>query len=426
MTQGLVIGTSRLECVAPCESGLEAALAEELRSLGCQDVDPTRRAVSFVADRRLLWHVNLRSRLANRVLVTVVKARVQDRDDLYSAISTVEWERVLTPEQTLAVDSRTSHLSLHREEFVNQLSKDAICDRLRRAYGRRPNVDRHRPDVPVHVHLVGDRATVLLDASGERLHRRGYRARAGAAPLKETLAAGLLALAGYDGQRPFIDPMCGSGTIAIEAALIARNIAPGLLRTRRGGAGFAFERWIGHDRFAFEREVRVLRDAVRPSCAAPIVASDRDRTILPVARENAANAFLQDDILFQVAELEKCVPPGEGALLITNPPYGERLGTPESARELHERIGDTLKKSFAGCTAWILCGEASLVGAVGLKPGRKVQLFNGPIACVAARFDLYSGTRRTPAPPQEPSQDVPAEVDGPDVPSDPPEPRAAE
>ncbi len=382
-----------LELVTTCEAGLEAAHAAELRALGAARVVERRRAVEWAGDRALMWRVGLEARLGNRLLLALGRFRVRDANDLYDAVSRVDFTRVMTADQTMAVDSRGSHPNLLRHEYVNQVVKDAICDRFRKEVGRRPDVDRHSPDIPIFVHLEGDNGALFLDASGEGLHRRGYRARAGIAPLRESLAAALLTLAEYDPALPFVDPMCGSGTIAIEAALVATRTAPGLLRLRgKGAQGFAFERWRGHDPGAFERVVLPLREQIRPA-PAPILASDIDPDVLGLVRGNAELAHVSAAITVSRADVGDLVAPGPRGLLLTNPPYGERLENEATSIGLHRALGDVLKQRFAGWRAGVLAGSRPLISALGLKPTRRFPLWNGPIECRLILLDLWARAR---------------------------------
>ena len=275
-------------------------------------------------------------------------------------------------------------------QLVNQVTKDAICDRFREETGRRPSVDRQNAHVPIAVHVTQDGfATVSLDSSGQRLHKRGYRTKTGVAPLKETLAAGILKLAGWDGTTPLVDPMCGSGTFLIEGALIACRYPPGLLRLKRGGSGFAFQRWLSHDGHAFHKVVDRLRNQTFTKPQVPITGSDIDGGMLRVARRNAANAGVADCITLDRRDMSQAAPVGEGGALVTNPPYGERMGSPEELEALYSGLGDLMKQRFGGYTGWILAGDKALRGKIGLKPKRKIPLFNGNIECRLMRFDLW-------------------------------------
>ena len=395
MSSGIMSsGTFRLH--ATCDVGLEPVLEGELTSFGGRSITVVPRGVTFDGDHETLWRANLQSRVANRVLLELARFRVRDRDQLYAAASRIDWSRWMTPDQTLAVDSRVGGTASLAVQLANQVVKDAVCDRFRRESGRRPSVDRHAPDVPIYLRLIGDEATLGLDSSGARLHKRGYRTEAGTAPLRETLAAGVLALTGWDGQTPLQDPMCGSGTLPIEAALIARNIAPGLLRLRRGGVGFAFQRWLGHEPRSLLRITDRLRSRARKRTRAPIVGSDTHPGVLVAARRNAGRAGVADDVSLTRLNLADAEPPGEGGTLVCNPPYGARLGEPEDLEPLYKEFGDVLKQRYAGWSAFLLAGDRQLAGRVGLRPARRIVLWNGPIECRLLRYELYAGSRRTP------------------------------
>ncbi len=379
-----------LDMYATCESGLEDVLAGELSVQGATEVETGLRGVSFRGDREVMWRANVWSRTANRVLLRLASFRVRGRDDLYGAVAALPWSRWLDPIATIAVDTTGGGgRRVIARQLANQVVKDAICDRLRQETGRRPSVDRFDPDVPFNLLLHGHEATLSLDTSGRRLHRRGYRTEAGTAPLKETLAAGMLLLAGYDGTQPLIDPLCGSGTIAIEAALIARGIAPGLLRL--GTDGFAFQRWREYDSTAFEAFAADQRSCALEAAPAPIHGRDIDRRLVAVAARNARRASVGDDIDFDRRDVASATAPGKRALLVSNPPYGERLSADLDA--LYRAIGDTMKRELAGGSAWLLVADKGLAGKVGLKPARRIPLFNGRIECRLLRFDLWEGRR---------------------------------
>ncbi|MFT7625040.1 MAG: 23S rRNA G2445 N2-methylase RlmL, partial [Myxococcota bacterium] len=320
-----------LKMYATCESGLEEALASELTELGGLEIETGLRGVAFGGTHEVMWRANVCSRVANRILVQLAQFRVRGQDDLYEGTSRVDWTRVLSADQTLAVDTTGGTASADRgriiaRELANQVVKDAICDQLRRKTGSRPSVDRQDADVPLNLMLRGERATLSLDASGARLHRRGYRTEAGPAPLKETVAAGILRLAGWTGETSLLDPVCGAGTIAIEAALLARAIPPGLERLEPGGLGFAFQRWVTHEAEAFEVLMGPIRDAILPSASAAIVASDIEPGVLGKARRNAERAGVAEDIDFRQGDAALAEPVAETGILIGNPPYGERIG----------------------------------------------------------------------------------------------------
>lgn len=379
---------------ATCDEGLEGVLAVEIEAAGGSITNRTRRGVSFHGTCEVMWRVNLCSRVASRVLRKVCDFRARTRDDLYQVVSAVDWQRFMTTDQTVAVDSTGRADGLRDPRFIGQVTKDAICDRFRRETGRRPSVDRHWPDLRVNVHLNGVDGVLSVDSSGERLHRRGYRRKTGEAPLRETLAAGMLALAGWDGSVPLTDPMCGSGTIPIEAALIARRYPPGLLRTREGGAGFGFQRRPEYDAQAFEAVADALRAGILPQATVPIVGSDNDARILTTAKANADRAGVDADITWSEADIFDAAPAGPDGSLVTNPPYGARLGDVEDLEETYRALGDAMKQQFRGATAWVLCGEPALAKRIGLRASRRIPLFNGPIECRLLRFELWSGSRK--------------------------------
>ena len=374
--------------VATCTRGLEEVLAGELESLGVEDVTPGVGAVTFRGDLAGLYGANLRLRTAMRVLVPLLRGRVRGRKDLFALAARVPWEDLIPPGATFAVETVGKAPGLEHSGFAALVVKDAVADRIRGRRGNRPDVDRRDPDIRIHVHLGRHGTTLSLDATGEPLSRRGYRRHGGTAPLSETLAAGLLLLAGYDGECPLVDPLCGSGTLAVEAALIASRTPPGLLRR------FAFERWPLHDREILD-EVRHEAALGRREPPRPIRAADRARRMVAAAGRNLARAGVERWVELAVEDVRWMEPLEPGTLLVTNPPYGERLGETEGLEGFYRELGDTLKRSAAGCTAWLLVGNRRLAGAIGLKASRRIRLFNGPIECRFLRFDLYEGSRRS-------------------------------
>lgn len=374
---------------ATCALGLERVLADELRAIGAEAVAPDRGSVLFAGDLRTVYDVNLRLRTAMRVLVPLVRGLVTSRKDLYELASSVAWEEVFAPGQTLAVEVVGKHRSFHKTTFAGQVVKDAVVDRLREKLGKRPDVDRDNPDVRLHLRLIdGSPVTLSLDSSGEPLSHRGYRPRGGPAPLAETLAAGILGLAGYDGSQPLLDPMCGTGTFAVEAALIATRTAPGLHRE------FAFERWGIHDLQVFE-EVQRGASHGRRDAPQPILARDRADRALRATQRNLKAAWMDRWVqLEQRDALDLQLPWGSGGIIVANPPYGKRVGEVDKLFGVYRRFGDSMKNEAAGATAYILAGEPRLAKSIGLKPSRKIPLFNGPIECRLLEFELYEGTKK--------------------------------
>jgi putative N6-adenine-specific DNA methylase len=369
---------------ATTAKGLEDVLAGELRNQGFSDVLPSHGGVHFRGNRADGYRACLWLRTANRVLQPVASFPCQSVDQLYEGVRSYPWEDVLSPEMTLALDASVRDSALTHSRFVALKGKDAIVDRLRDHYGRRPNVDPAAPDLPVNLHLAGNNCTVSLDLAGEGLHRRGYRLERTAAPLRETLAAGLLLLSGWEGTSAFVDPMCGSGTLPIEAALLATLTAPGLAR------GFAFQKWPGFD----ARSWQALRDEahqLRRPAPAPILGADRDPRALRAADDNASRlpAATASTITWKRTDFAALTPlPGPGTLLI-NPPYGERLKDDGALEPLYRSIGDTLKQRWTGWTAWLLTGNLAAAKCVGLKATRRIPLWNGPLECRLLKYELY-------------------------------------
>ncbi|MCA9545471.1 MAG: RNA methyltransferase [Myxococcales bacterium] len=375
-------------CFASCDGGAERHLAAELEALGLASVHPAHRGVHFEADRVGLWRVNLHSRLANRVLMPIAEFPAASKEALYGGVRRVSWEQWFDLHRTFAVEAQGTQGRLTHTGHSALVVKDAIADRMRELRGRRPNVDRRRPEVVIHVRLSEGRAVLSLDASGARLHRRGYRREAGEAPLKETLAAGLIARSGWQPGQPFMDPMCGSGTLVIEAALQAAGRAPGLVRLGLGER-FACQHWADHDGAAFEATVAEVRGAAKITPTL-IVGSDVDPRMVAMARRNAERAGVADLIRFEVRDLVDTEAPAPGpGVLVSNPPYGERLGEVEALRTLYDKLGSVLKHRFSGWTAWILAGEKAPLKAIGLKPETREPLRNGPIRCELASYSLW-------------------------------------
>jgi putative N6-adenine-specific DNA methylase len=371
---------------APCPRGLEAPLAVELEALGGCFVTPAEGGVSFSGPRELVLHANLESRLASRILWQVAHGRYRDEDELYRLVKGVDWPAQFGVERTLRVDLAATRSPLQSLEFATLKVKDAVCDRFRDAGGTRPSVDKERPDVRVHAYLTDREATIYLDTSGEPLFKRGYRRDVDVAPLRENLAAGLLALAGWTPGTPLLDPMCGSGTIAIEAALIAAGRAPGLART------FGFQKLAWFDGPTWQRIRQRARDRVRAAPAAvSIVASDSDPRATAQCRANAAAAGVAEWLQIEEADALKRAAPAAAGIVVTNPPYGVRLDNDAALAAMYPKLGDALKQRFAGWTACLFTGDLRLAKLIGLRPSRKTPLYHGNIECRLFRFDIVAG-----------------------------------
>ncbi len=385
---------------AVCPRGLEPLLADELRALGAQFLAPESGGVGFAGTMRAAYAANLHSRIASRVLWQVATGEYGDERDLYEQAQAVAWERHFDSEQTLRVDVNASRSPLRSLEFATLRLKDAIVDRLRDETGARPSIDRARPDVRVFAYLDERRLTLYLDLSGEPLFKRGWRAEKGEAPLKENLAAGLLMLAGWTPAMPLLDPFCGSGTIAIEAALIAARRAPGLDRR------FGFERLAGFDAAAWRELKAQAAAAIDDTARARIAGTDISTRVIETAHGNARLAGLQpwlDDgrLTLAAGDARETQPIAAHGMLVTNPPYGEQ-SAPKSATvpALMRDFGDRMKASFPGWTAWLLSADRDLPRQMRLHETRKTVLFNGALECRLFRFEMVAGQYRQ-RPPQK-------------------------
>lgn len=371
---------------APCPRGLEAALASELGAIGASDVVAAEGGVGFAGPVELAYRANLESRLASRILWQVAHGGCRGEGELYRLAHGVEWGRHFRGDRTLRVDVTATRSPLQSVEFATLRVKDAVCDRFRADAGRRPSIDKQRPDVRVQAHLTAREATLYLDTSGEALFKRGWRRDADTAPLRENLAAGLLALAGWLPGTPLVDPMCGAGTIAIEAALIAADRAPGLDRT------FGFQKLAWYDGPTWQRIRQRARDRVRSAPSERcIFASDADAGAVERCRSNAAAARVAEWIEIDRGDVLARFPPAAGGLLIANPPYGVRLDDDARLAAFYPKLGDTLKRRYAGWTACLFSGDARLPKLIGLKPARRTPLYNGAIECRLYRFEIVAG-----------------------------------
>lgn len=405
--------------------GIERVTAAELEQLGAQNVQPVFGGVHFEGDMTLLYRASLWLRTASRILRPLRDFAAQTQEMLYSQARRVRWEDYLDPSKTLAVQatmegaaSRSAERSasgpppgrpergrgresrgregrgrgfprkpvrqgIDNSMFAALKVKDAIVDRLRREQGARPNVDKEYPDIVVHAHFAGGRCTLSLDATGSSLHERGYRVRGAAAPLKETLAAAIVDLTGWDGQAPFFDPMCGSGTLVIEAAMKAMRIAPGLSRP-----SFGFQRWPQFDGKAWQRVVDEAKKEKQPPPPGGIFGADADPEAIAAAEENARRAGVGDAIRFEVRRFEEATAPTAGpGVLVCNPPYGARLGQDTELQPLYEQMGGLFQERFAGWKAFVLAGNLALARHISLPATDKIKLNNGPIDCRLLKFE---------------------------------------
>ena len=382
--------------------GLEQVLAEELTGLGANDIQIERRAVSFKGDQSLLYRANLCLRTASRVLVEIYKterrksASNRDRSQkpeewLYEEVKKINWDRYMSENTTFAIDATVYSETFRNSRFVTYRVKDAIADWWVEKRGKRPNVKVTDPDLYINVHIAEETLTVCLDSSGESLHKRGYRVATTEAPINEVLAAGMLLIAGWRGQSDFYDPMCGSGTIPIEAALIARNIAPGIFRK-----SFGFEKWPDFDAELWSDIYN--DDSQEREFNHKIYGSDASYYAIQQAAKNVKSAGVSRDVELRQIRMEELKPSAisaqHPAMVMINPPYGERLASNRDMEELYGKIGSALKHQFTGATAWIISSNAEAMKCIGLKPAKKIRLLNGELDCQFNKYELFAGSRR--------------------------------
>ena len=384
--------------VAKTFKGLDDILAQELTELGANEIQKERRAVSFTGDKALLYRANLCLRTASRVLVPIATFRAKDADDVYEQAKNIDWSQYMTVKTSFAIDATVYSETFRHSKYVTYRVKDAIADYWTARENKRPNVQVTAPDLSLNVHIAAETVTISLDSSGESLHKRGYRVANTEAPINEALAAGMIMMTGWHGESDFYDPMCGSGTLLIEAALIAQNIAPGIFRK-----GFAFEKWADFDAELFET---IYNDDSRERpFTHHIYGSDASFYAVQTALKNVQSANQQRFISVKQIRLEEIKNPlaGNGAedaqpaaspLVMMNPPYGERLAQDKNVLELYRNIGTTLKHQFAGARAWIISSNEDALKCIGLKPAEKIHLLNGELECLFCCYELFQGTHK--------------------------------
>ncbi|MDE2345099.1 MAG: hypothetical protein KGL13_01395 [Gammaproteobacteria bacterium] len=383
--------TDKLQFFATAAQGLEPVVAEELRGLGAQQVKEARGGATFEGALAVAYQACLWLRAANRVLYPLTRFKCSDAQSLYAGVQRMPWENDLSPDGTLAVDFTGSNAAITNTQYGAQRVKDAVVDRLREKFGRRPSVERQHPDLRIHCHLNRDIASVSLDLSGDSLHLRGYRRAGGTAPLKETLAAGLLLKCGWQkiaaAGGSFADPMCGSGTLVIEAALMAGDAAPGLLREYWG-----FNGWLKHDRRLWEKLITEARrrQAAGRGRMPVILGYDRDARSILGAQENARAAGVAHGLRFEHRDLTHArLPAGlQPGLMVTNPPYGERMGVMEELGPLYALLGDWLRQQCAGWQAGVIVADAALGKQLGIRARKMNAFHNGPLECRLLQFDI--------------------------------------
>ena len=371
--------------VAKTMKGLEAVLADELRALGAADVEPGHRMVSFRGDKAMLYKADLCCRTALRILKPFYTFRADDADTLYDRVKMFDWGQLLSVDSTFAIDAVVYSETFTHSRFVTYRVKDAIADWFRDHFdGKRPGVRLDGADVLINVHISGDEVTLSLDSSGESLHRRGYRAAQTEAPINEVLAAGIILMSGYRGESVFLDPMCGSGTFVIEAAMIAANINPGVYRK-----GFAFEHWPDFDQELFDSIYN--DDSAEREFEYKIYGSDNSPKAIAIAERNIKSASVGKDIELKTMPIQEYTEAPENGILITNPPYGERISA-DDMDALYASIGERLKNVFRGYHAWIIGYKPEYFDKIGLKPSVKFPVLNGALECEFREYVIFDGT----------------------------------
>lgn len=367
-------------------AGFEDVLAKEMVELGAQEVEPLRRAVRCKGDKQMLYKLNFNLRTALKVLVPFKEFEADNADAVYQVARTVKWEQYLDINQSFAIDSVVFSDNFNHSKFVSYRVKDAIADYFVKKYDKRPSVSLSKPDVRVNIHIAGTHCTLSIDSSGESLHKRGWRVGQTEAPLSEVLAAGILLKTGWDGKSDLYDPMCGSGTFLVEAAMIARDIPPGLYRKE-----FAFERWQDFDADLYDEVYNEKED--ERDFDFKIYGSDISGMALRVAEANLKNAGLSKFVVLEESPFQKVAPKGEGGMLVMNPPYGQRL-QPRDLEALYGSIGERMKHHFTGFEAWILGYPKEAMQNIGLRAGERMKLKNGDLDCFLNQYQLYQGSKK--------------------------------
>jgi len=367
--------------------GLENVLASELNDLGASEVEILNRAVKFRGDKRLLYKSNLKLRTAIKILQQISEFSIKSADDLYKKIHRIDWENYLSVDKTFAIEAVTSSPHFTNSHYAALRVKDAIADFFREKYNKRPSVDTNDPDLKISIHIAKQNCKLSIDSSLEPLFKRGYRTARVKAPINEVLAAGLILMSAWDKKTPFLDPMCGSGTFPIEAAMIAGNIAPGILRKSYG-----FQKWENYDATLWNELKQEAEDEIVP-IEVPIFGSDVSRMAIKAAKENTASLNLLDAITFRIRAFEKFEPPFENALLMINPPYDKRIKKKE-IDDFYEMIGSRLKHFYTGSEAWIVSSNTDALKFIGLRPSKKYAVYNGGMPAKFLSYQLYKASKK--------------------------------
>lgn len=367
--------------------GLEEILAEEIRKLGGANVEVKNRAVNCEGDLGFLYKINYSARTALKILVPVLTFKAWDENRFYDKLFAFPWDELMTVDQTFAIDTTIYSERFNHSQFISLKMKDAIADYFNFKFRKRPSVDTQNPDVKFHLHIDRELVTISVDSSGDALFKRGYRKEQGEAPINEVLASGMLQLAGWDGKGNFLDPMCGSGTLLIEAAMIAMDLPAQIFRKR-----FGFQNWLNYDEALFNtiKEVRINRVK---EFTGKIVGYDLDSNMLHASRINIEAAEMEDVIEVKTQDFFESKKELFPLLMVFNPPYDERIEINDD--EFYKKIGDTFKKSYPNTLAWLISSDLDAMKKIGLRPSRKIKLFNGKLECRFMQYEMYEGTKRT-------------------------------
>ena len=382
---------NRFKMIAKTMFGLEEILADELRECGATEIEPLTRAVAFMGDMLVLYRANYTCRTALAILKPFAEFEANNEQELYDNVSRIKWEKILDVDGTFMIDSTTSGEIFTNSYYAALKTKDAIVDRFRRMFNQRPSIDTESADFKLNLHIADNKVTLLLNSSGDSLHKRGYRIAVGAAPINEVLAAGMIKLSGWKCDCNFYDPMCGSGTLLIEAAMLANNIPAQYYRQER----FAFKRWrdfnIAEWKSVKEQEDRKI-GAGDFECE--IWGNDIDMDVFRQAEANLKGAKLHKDVFLYHGSFEDQEPPEGKTIIVTNPPYGERIKV-EDLNDMYSKLGDTFKNLYGErCEVWLITSDFEAMKHIGLHPSKKIQLFNGALDCRFLKFELYSGSKK--------------------------------
>ena len=376
-----------MQLLAKTLHGFEETLAEELRQLGATKIEERKRAVAFEGDLKLMYRANLELRTAIRILMPIANFKARNEDEFYDKIKEINWDQYMTVKQTLAVDAVTASKTFNHSKYIALKTKDAIVDQFREKYKKRPNVRVYNPHLGVYIYIHDEHVNVSIDSTGESLHKRGYRVASVDAPINEVLGAGMILLSGWDKKGLLMDPMCGSGTLLIEAAMYANNIPPNQLRTH-----FAFMNWKEYDEEMWTKVKQQAKDHIVEHTD-PIMGWDKNLGCVRKTEQNIEAAGLTGKIEVKRKRFERLEPPEGPGMLIMNPPYDERLEE-DNIEEFYQLIGDTLKKKYSGYNAWLISSNMEAIKSIGLRTSRKITLFNGKLECQFVKYEMYQGSKK--------------------------------